>query len=108
MTNDKHSMQTLVFSATLTFTHIQPQQTVPNIGALNSSNKLNQKVKKLIEAVRLRPKKHIVIDLTIDTKTPQSLLECRMNCINLAHKVLSHPGIKFKIIYKFRMQIYTT
>uniref|UniRef100_A0A915EMY2 ATP-dependent RNA helicase n=1 Tax=Ditylenchus dipsaci TaxID=166011 RepID=A0A915EMY2_9BILA len=78
----KDHLQTLIFSATLTFTH-EPIQRAD--GSKTSAQTPAMKIRKLMDAMCLR-KKHQTVDLTKATSTPQSLVECRMNCADLQQK----------------------
>lgn len=81
----KNYLQTLIFSATLTFTH---SATFRADGSQVLEQTTAFKVKKLVAAMKMRKNRKIV-DLTNTNRTPTSLSECRINCANLHQKVTS-------------------
>jgi len=78
--NTEVFLQTLLFSATLTFTNASTFE------SSGKSQKVVHKIQQLVEMARLRPKKYVIADLSKTTATPETLIECRMNCINLMQK----------------------
>uniref|UniRef100_A0A183BM61 RNA helicase n=1 Tax=Globodera pallida TaxID=36090 RepID=A0A183BM61_GLOPA len=79
-------LQTLIFSATLTFTHHIPLRRGEK--APQSSMDSQQKVRRIAHSMCMRKgSAHLsVVDLTPPQKTPQTLIECRMNCADLLQK----------------------
>uniref|UniRef100_A0A914H5Q0 ATP-dependent RNA helicase n=1 Tax=Globodera rostochiensis TaxID=31243 RepID=A0A914H5Q0_GLORO len=79
-------LQTLIFSATLTFTHHIPLRRGEK--APQSSMDPQQKVRRIAHSMCMRKgSAHLsVVDLTPPQKTPQTLIECRMNCGDLLQK----------------------
>uniref|UniRef100_A0A1I7U5U5 RNA helicase n=1 Tax=Caenorhabditis tropicalis TaxID=1561998 RepID=A0A1I7U5U5_9PELO len=81
--SDKEKLQTLVFSATLTFTKAQDVAEEEKKKAKELSSR--QKIQRLIKLTGLRENKHKVIDLT-QMGTAGCLVEARINCANLFEK----------------------
>ncbi|UMM10982.1 hypothetical protein L5515_000493 [Caenorhabditis briggsae] len=81
---DKEKLQTLVFSATLTFAKAQDVAEEEKKKAKELS--AHQKIQRLIKLTGLRENKHKVIDLTRQMGTAGCLVEARINCGNLVEK----------------------
>lgn len=81
---DKEKLQTLVFSATLTFARAQDVAEEEKKKAKELSSQ--QKIQRLIKLTGLRENKHRVIDLTRQMGTAGCLVEARINCGNLVEK----------------------
>ncbi|KAI1727066.1 DEAD/DEAH box helicase domain-containing protein [Ditylenchus destructor] len=75
-------LQTFIFSATLTFTHIPTQRLD---GSKTGGVTPALKIRKLVEALHMKKDRRI-IDLSQATRTPQTLAEYRMNCSGLEQK----------------------
>ena len=85
-----HQLQTLIFSATLTFTHhITVRKDEKPLEMTQSQVDSKQKVKKIAQAMCMRKggKLLAIVDLSTAQKTPKTLIECRMNCMDLLQKV---------------------
>ncbi|KAF1769504.1 hypothetical protein GCK72_001321 [Caenorhabditis remanei] len=82
--SDKEKLQTLVFSATLTFAKAQDVAEEEKKKAKELSSQ--QKIQRLIKLTGLRENKHKVIDLTRQMGTAGCLVEARINCGNLLEK----------------------
>ncbi|KAL3078898.1 hypothetical protein niasHS_014680 [Heterodera schachtii] len=80
-------LQTLIFSATLTFTHHIPLRRGKK-EAQQMATDPKQKVRRIALSMSMRKgaTNLSVIDLTPPQKTPQTLTECRMNCADLLQK----------------------
>ncbi|KAF7634485.1 hypothetical protein Mgra_00006056 [Meloidogyne graminicola] len=74
-------LQTMVFSATLTFT-------LPNEEKFGTNIDSKQKVKQIARSMYMRKgnERLAVIDLTTENKIPSMLIESRMDCMDLLHK----------------------
>ncbi|CAL2029816.1 unnamed protein product [Caenorhabditis brenneri] len=81
---DREKLQTLVFSATLTFAKSQGVAEEEKKKAKELSTQ--QKIQRLIKLTGLREIKHKVVDLTRQTGTAGCLVEARLNCGNLLEK----------------------
>lgn len=84
----RQGLQTLVFSATLTFTFTPTDAPREEDGdAAKAAKKLlESKLKKMVSAMHVRPNR-AVVDLTEAERTPHTLREYRMHCTNLLQKV---------------------
>ncbi|CCD71883.1 ATP-dependent RNA helicase [Caenorhabditis elegans] len=82
--SEKEKLQTLVFSATLTFAKAQDVAEEEKKKAKELSSQ--QKIQRLIKLTGLRENKHKVIDLTRQMGTAGCLVEARINCGNLLEK----------------------
>lgn len=82
---DKEKLQTLVFSATLTFA--KAQDVAEEEKKKNKELSSQQKIQRLIKLTGLRENKHKVIDLTRQMGTAGCLVEARINCGSLVEKV---------------------
>ncbi|CAI2348928.1 unnamed protein product [Caenorhabditis sp. 36 PRJEB53466] len=82
--SDAEKLQTLVFSATLTFA--KAQDVAEEEKKKNRELSSHQKIQRLIKLTGLRENKHKVIDLTRQMGTAGCLVEARINCGNLVEK----------------------
>lgn len=89
-------LQTLVFSATLTFI------VLPNAGRAEKTR--DEKLKEISRATRMR-KNYKLIDLTNEFTTPKTLTERRLLCANLLEK---DTNLYFTLIsYQARTLVFT-
>lgn len=105
-----HQLQTLIFSATLTFTHHIPvRKGEKSLEMTQSQVDPKQKVKKIAQTMNMRKggKFLAVVDLSTAQKTPKTLIECRMNCMDLLQKVTVSNFHWFQTIDNFRTQIFS-
>lgn len=81
-------LQTFIFSATLTFANQIPLKFCGKNGQTPTSLHLKQKIRRIVQSMSMRKgaNKLAVIDLTPAQKTPKTLVECRMNCMDLLEK----------------------
>lgn len=81
------NLQTLIFSATLTFTS-QSSSTVATESRKKGKTSGDMKIRQLTEGMLMRDSKlSKIVDLTQQNVTPASLVETQMHCANLLEKV---------------------
>lgn len=80
--NDLNVLQTMIFSATLTFTHVPVMR---NDGTFTKKQTSANKINNIVGFMNLRNKRK-TIDLTPKNIMPATLIECRMHCSNLKEK----------------------
>lgn len=73
----------MIFSATLTFTHVPVMR---NDGTFTKKQTSANKINNIVGFMNLRNKRK-TIDLTPKNIMPATLIECRMHCSNLKEKV---------------------
>ncbi|CAI5445770.1 unnamed protein product [Caenorhabditis angaria] len=81
---NKEKLQTLVFSATLTFA--KAQDVSEEEKKKNRILSSEQKIQRLVKLTGLRENKHKIIDLTRQMGTAGCLVEARINCADLLEK----------------------
>lgn len=79
--SENKALQTMVFSATLSFVHLPAFRPGKKVEKVTKE----QKIERLIKIGGLR-EKHKVIDLNPDISTPKTLTETRVNCDGLLDK----------------------